>query len=145
MEKYYPYIWQLVHKLHLECILDQDKGTKEAVEILYRCQDKKKIWKEIWCQRILLILATVILSILFLLICLSANEPDQVIDDGRIIKNNKEVVTFGIRAQTGEDTIEKEITVELKSEEGQEDQLPEETSVPQTEVLMAEIQERVQD
>lgn len=53
MEKYYPYIWQLVHKLHLECILDQDKGTKEAVEILYRCQDKKKIWKEIWCQRIM--------------------------------------------------------------------------------------------
>lgn len=145
MEKYYPYIWQLIHKLRLERILDQDKGTKEAVEILYRCQDKKKIWKEIWCQRIILILATVILSMLFLLICSSAKEPDQVIDDGRIIKNNKDVVTFGIRAQTGEDTIEKELTVELKLEEEQEDQLPEETSVPQTEVLMAEIQERVQE
>ena len=97
MEKYYPYIRQLIHKLRLERILDQDKGTKEAVEILYRCQDKKKIWEEIWCQRIMLILAAVILSIIFFLICMAADEPEQVIQDGRIIKNNVDVVTFGVR------------------------------------------------
>ena len=34
MEKYYPYIQKLIHRLHLEHILDQDKETKEAVEIL---------------------------------------------------------------------------------------------------------------
>ena len=134
MEKYYPYIRQLIHKLHLERILDQDKGTKEAVEILYRCQDKKKIWEEIWCQRIMLILAAVILSIIFLLICMVADEPEQVIQDGRIIKNNADIVTFGVRAQSGEDTVEKEITVELKTVEEQ-DPSPEETPVPQTEVL----------
>lgn len=144
MEKYYPYIRQLIHKLHLERILDQDKGTKEAVEILYRCQDKKKIWEEIWCQRIMLILAAVILSIIFLLICMAADEPEQVIQDGRIIKNNADIVTFGVRAQSGEDTVEKEITVELKTVEEQ-DSSSEETPVPQTEVLMAEIQERVQE
>lgn len=144
MEKYYPHIRRLIHRLHLEPILDRDKGTKEAVEILYRCQDKKKIWEEIWCQRILLILAAVIVSLLFLLICIAADEPDQVIHNGRIIKNNTDEVTFGVRAQTGEDTLEKEITVELRTEEEQ-DQPPEETPMPQTEVLMAEIQERVQE
>ncbi|MCI9410616.1 MAG: type II secretion system F family protein [Eubacterium sp.] len=144
MEKYYPYIRQLIHKLRLERILDQDKGTKEAVEILYRCQDKKKIWEEIWCQRIMLILAAVILSIIFFLICMAADEPEQVIQDGRIIKNNADVVTFGVRAQSGEETIEKELTVELRREEEQAQPL-EETPVSQTEVLMAEIQERVQE
>ncbi|MCI8365506.1 MAG: type II secretion system F family protein [Eubacterium sp.] len=144
MEKYYPYIRRLIHKLRLERILDRDKGTKEAVEILYRCQDKKKIWEVIWCQRIMLILAAVIVSVLFLLISMTEDEPDRVIQDGRIIKNNSDEVTFGVRAQTGEDTLEREITVELRTEEEQ-NQPPEETSVPQTEALMAQIQERVQE
>ncbi len=144
MEKYFSYIQQLIHKLRLERILDQDKETKEAVEILYRCQDKKKIWEEIWCQRIMLILAAVILSLLFLVICMASDEPDEVIQDGHIIKNNTDVVTFGVRAQSGEDTIEKELTVELRREEEQA-QFPEETPVPQAEVLMAQIQERVQE
>ncbi len=144
MEKYYPYIRRLIHKLHLEHILDQDKGTKEAVEILYRCQDKKKIWEEIWCQRIMLILAAVILSLLFLLICMAADDPEQVIQDGRIIKNNADMVTFGVRAHSGEDIIEKELTVDLGTEEEQ-DYSPVETPMPQTEVLMAQIQERIQE
>ncbi len=144
MEKYYPYIQKLIHRLHLEHILDQDKETKEAVEILYRCQDKKKIWEEIWCQRIMLILAAVILSLLFFLISMTAGEADPVIQDGRIIRNNSDVVTFGVRAQTGENTLEKELTLELKREEEQ-DQPPEETPVPQTEVLFAEIQEKIQE
>ena len=122
MEKYYPYIQKMIHRLQLEHILDRDKETKKAVEILYRCQDKKKIWEEIWCQRIMLILAAVILS----------------------IRNYAGVVTFGVRAQSGEDRVEKELTVELKTEEEQ-GQSPEETPVPQAEVLMAEIQEKIQE
>lgn len=144
MEKYYPYIQKMIHRLQLEHILDRDKETKKAVEILYRCQDKKKIWEEIWCQRIMLILAAVILSIIFLLICMTAEEPEPVIQDGRIIRNNADVVTFGVRAQSGEGTVEKELTVELKTEEEQ-GQSPEETPVPQAEVLMAEIQEKIQE
>lgn len=92
----------------------------------------------------MLILAAVILSLLFFLISMTAGEADPVIQDGRIIRNNSDVVTFGVRAQTGENTLEKELTLELKREEEQ-DQPPEETPVPQTEVLFAEIQEKIQE
>lgn len=144
MEKYYPCIRRLIHKLRLEHILVRDRKTREAVEVLYRCQDKNKIWEDIWCRRIILILAAAAVSLLFLFVCMAADDPAPVILDGRIIQNNAEVVTFGVRARSGEDTLEKELTVELKAEEEQE-QPPEVASVSQIELLMAEIEERIQE
>lgn len=47
MEKYYPYMKKLIRIFRLEKWIEGDVGTKEAVEVLYRRQDRKKIFEEI--------------------------------------------------------------------------------------------------
>ena len=48
MEKYMIYIEKAMDALHLERVLKKDTKTLEMVETLYRRQDKRAKFTEIW-------------------------------------------------------------------------------------------------
>lgn len=148
MEKYYPYMKKLIRIFRLEKWIEGDVGTKEAVEVLYRRQDRKKIFEEIWCRRIFMLIAVVGASGLMFIACFFEGSPEKVITEGRYIRNRdeREQVTFEVRAETEEGTAEEELTLQIGGDEGAtEDVTPEEKEPDQRELLLSEIKEAVEN
>lgn len=147
MEKYYPYVKKVIQFLRLEKLLQKDVRTKEAVDILYRRQDRKKIFAEIWYKRLFMLAAAILVSVMALIICLSEEMPDEVVREGRYIQpaDGAEEVTFGVRAQTDEGVAEDELTLDIRDKSEVETTPVEEENTPsQKEIILSEIREEVE-
>lgn len=147
MEKYFPYIRKMIEFLRLEKVLQKDSRTKEAVDILYRRQDKKKIFAEIWYKRIFMLAAAVLISVMALIACLSEEMPEKVVKEGHYIQpeDGAEEVTFGVRAQTDEGVAEDELTLDIRdSDEVETASIEEENTPSQREVILSGIREEVE-
>lgn len=148
MERYYPYVKKLIQVLRLERLLEKDQKTKEMVEVIYRRQDKRKQFAEIWYRRILMLLAVLGVCGLFFLVCVAAEGPPDVIVEGRYIRTgqNEDLVTFGFRAQTEEGMAEEELTVDITADE-EEEQSGESAEIEITprERMVAAVQEAVEN
>lgn len=148
MEKYYPYIKRLIRIFRLEKFIEKDSQTKEAVKVLYRCEDRKKIFEEIWCRRVFMLLAAVCASGLMFIACFLEEQPEKVIIEGRYIQNREETdqVTFEVSAETEKGTIGDELTLQIgENEEEAEDAVQEEEEPDQREILLSEIREAVEN
>lgn len=131
MEKLFPVVRKMIRLLHLEKWLWKDKKTLEMVELLHRRQDKKKIFIEIWCRRILMLAAGVGITILFFVVSLNEERPADVIVDGHYLQKGEDetLMTFDVEAKTEEGPVREEITVDLGEKETVEE-APEETPNP---------------
>lgn len=147
MEKYYPYIKKLIRRFHLEKIIAGDTGTQKAVGILYRRQDREKIFEEIWCRRIFMLLVAICAAGLMFIACFFAEEPEEVITEGRYIQAGKETdqVAFWVRAETEEGVAEEKLTLQIGEEEEETENTGQEEEGPtQRELLLSEIREAVE-
>ncbi len=119
MKKCDALVKKLIRVFRQNPFLEKEIRTREMVEIIYRRQDKGKVLDEIWRQRILMVLGALGLCGLFLVVCVTAEEAPEVIQDGRYIvtDGNTDPVTFGFRAKTEEGMAEDEITVDLAPDE----------------------------
>lgn len=144
MNNYSVYIQRLIQRLRLEPLFEKDRKTKEAVEILYRCRDQKKVWEKIWCQRVLWILIAGGVSVLFFLGCYMEEKAPDVIRDGCIIKNGEETVTFRIRARAPDGMAEEDVTVDLQTEQEEDQDITESSAVSQSRILLDEIRQQIE-
>ncbi len=146
MEKYMIYIEKAMDALHLERVLKKDTKTLEMVETLYRRQDKRAKFTEIWCRRLFIIAAAAGVSVLVLLVCFSQEAPEAVIvkDQYLHIRAGEERVTFGVEAETEAGPAKAEITVGVGTEDEAEHAETAATPDPR-EVFAANIREAVEN
>lgn len=98
MERYYRWIRKCIIFFHMDQWMKKDKKTKEAIDILYRKQEKEKAFWDIWCQRILYLIGGCILCGLALLGCM-VSEEENIAVTGNTIDTQNSVVTVDIVAR----------------------------------------------
>ncbi len=153
MDKYVPYVRKWIHRFRLEKLLEKDKKTRETVEILYRRNNREKIWMEIWCRRILACMLAVAASIVFFLLGYINVTSYDVVEDGRYLKGagQEREVSFEARADTEEGTLGQQITVEVGERKAQDIAQTETAPVteaaepPSQEMVLAQIREAVEE
>lgn len=150
MKKLERYIRKWILFFKLEKLLARDDETKEALELLYRRPDREKVFLEIWCRRILFLLAGLLVSMLFFLICYFQDAPEDVVINNTCIHREKgrDEVTFGVQAETEEGIVQDEITVDISREDSTEEGKPaseDENKPSLKEVVLAEVREAVEE
>ncbi len=147
MEKYVTYMKKIIGKLHLERILMKDTKTLEMVEILYRRQDKRAKFTEIWCRRLFVLTVVIGVTLLILIACFGQDAPGGVIVNKTYlhIGAGKERVTFGVEAETEAGPAKEEISIGVSQKE-ERSQREEELKTPDPrEVFMADVREAVEN
>lgn len=147
MEKYVTYMKKVIGALHLERILRKDEKTWEMVEILYRRQDKRAKFTEIWCRRLFVLAAVTGVEILVFFACLGQEAPEGVIvnDQCLHIGAGEEQVTFGVEAETEAGLAKEEITIGVGREEERTECEEAVTTPDPREVVMADVREAVEN
>lgn len=126
-------------------LLLKDRATLDMVETLYRRQDKRLMFREIWRRRIIILAAATAAAGLVLAVCLCRALPEDVIVDGRYlrIEDGRDQATFEVQAETEAGTASDEITVMTDREESEEDAEPALPTPDPREVLLTEIRAAV--
>ena len=150
MGKLEKYVQKLVLFLKVERLLAKDTETKTALELLYRPQDRENAFMEIWCRRILFLLAALLIALFLFLICFFQETPEGVVTNGSCIRREegRDNVTFGVQAETKEGIAQDEITVDIGREDsaGEKETEPEGAEEPTLkETVLAEVREAVED
>lgn len=145
MGKCAHYIQKIMQMTHPEKFLLKDHATLEMVETLYRRQNKRLIFLQIWRRRLVILAATAAAAGLVFAVCLCRDMPDDVIVDGHYLRagSGREQVTFEVRAETSAGTASDEITVTAGREEPKEDAEPVAETPDPRKVLLADIREAV--
>lgn len=147
MEKYVTYMKKIIGTLHLERILMKDTKTLEMVEILYRRQDKRAKFTEIWCRRLFVLTIVIGVALLILIACFGQDAPEGVIVNETYlhIGAGEEQVTFGVEAETEAGPAKEEISIGVGPKE-ERSQREEELKTPDPrEVFMADVREAVEN
>lgn len=147
MKKYYPYVEKIVVFFRLNRFLERDEGLKKSIDLLYPRKNKEQIWKELWYQRISMILLVLVISVLLFLVCIMSEVEEAVIEEGRYIHGNteKNSVTFQIRTRTDKGVAEDELTVDVKKETEEETKTEKEPEIPWQDEVLEPIKEEVKE
>lgn len=145
MEKYESWMKKLIDILKLEKFLAKDKKTLEMVEVLYRRQDKRTVFLRIWCRRLGVLTVAAGAAILFFIVCLNQEVPEDVIVDKTYLhmESDWEQVTFGVEAETDAGLAKDDITIDIGGEDVQTQTESAEATPDPREVLLADIREAV--
>lgn len=145
MGKCTNYIRRIMQAAYVQKFLFKDRATLDMVEILYRRQNKRLIFLEIWRRRIAILAAAVVAAGLVFAVCLCRDMPDEVIVDGHYLRaeSGREQVTFEVWAETSAGTASDEITVMTGRKEPEEDAEPVTATPDPRKVLLADIREAI--
>lgn len=126
-------------------LLLKDRATLDMVEILYRRQDKRLIFREIWCRRLVILAAAIAVAGLIFAVCLCRDMTEDVIVDGRYLRivDGRGQATFEVQAETDAGTASDEITVMTGGEGSEEDVEPVPATPDPREVLLTDIRDAV--
>lgn len=146
MEKYVSCMKRVIVVLGLERLLAKDKKTVEMVEVLYRRQDKRTVFLQLWCKRLIVLSVAAAAAVLFFVVCLSRQAPEDVIVDGTYlqVKAGQEQATFGVVAETGAGSLKGEMTVDVGAEKEKGEKKGAEATPDPREVLLSDIREAVE-
>lgn len=115
MKHVLAWIRYVICRLHLEKIFLRDRGTWEMAEVLYRRQNPENMFWNIWCRRILTMILLLLITVIFVVFCLSQDRSEKVVTQGGIIEREDaaKTVHFGVEADTEEGLVQEEVTLRV--------------------------------